>query len=1044
MSRVDPRTKKKQGDDAMGATATAATTASILLSGDDEPMDIDEALPLLPAAAPLASAAFDNNISLHQEQKIVNLITPIKTPSPYPQHNSGPTSTRYKNALNRITLQPRRDVEAWQALLTEAQSCYRTILESAAATLSSHDAHQREIQLDWIESCYGYLLQTFPYAAQYQVRVAQLLWTQTARPGDDDYDLHVLMDDEQSWARRSLTVEHKHVPSLVSPQRAAQCELKLLHLLRHSLGYNLDGEVAAENANESHAVEMDDGGAEDDKPSPLGGVCVWSVELWLVYIFAVSRQARRQCLASTDDVDAQRIAVREATTRAFDLAVQNAGFAHNNHVLWKQYLAFVRSWTLTVDQNSGMQHVLAQQQMVQLRSVYQRAVVLPMVGLDLFWNEYEAFERTQSEALAQALTQDFAPKYQHARNVYLERNRVYGGSGDLHLDRLATDPVIDNEDDYAAKMEDEYKLLRIWKIRTSYQRTNPERLSSSESAQRIRHAYKEMICVMTRHPECWYQWGMWELSGAESKSPERAIAVLQLAQGHIPDSTLLAYAEAQIVELSACDSMECIDVMERLLARCPSTLGFVICQQLVRRYKGAEEARAVFARARRVLALNVASNAKGNVEEAATFKDDAAQEGGDGVANQSHNEVSEKQKWAITNRLDSSIGKEGLAKSVQFLEVMGRGEATSMASYRGVVTWHLYAAHATMEHRMNGAREVAGRTYELGLRKHGNFLTKAPYVLRYAQLLLELGDTTNLRALLRRAVAACEDQGKEGSLAALWDITLYFESLLDPDESSGARLDEIERKRRTAVLGPDIEDVATGGLLSSSDVPLIGAQKTSISEQLIRLDGYDVSSKIVNGLSRALDFLEVSGFLGSDGFTLALSRRRAKQEKDVDVSAGASDALYQKRAQFQSLINAGGEFEVPMGDSGATSKLLSARERFQQQATGLGAGHSTAMMLVIQQSPEWLRSLLVMLPASKLRVPIVPKPPPHLIEMALATLRLNSLPSERPAETIPKKRSLHGASGDSSDDEDDNRKGGGYGTAFRKRRTRLTPNGFLE
>ena len=65
--------------------------------------------------------------------------------------------------------------------------------------------------------------------------------------------------------------------------------------------------------------------------------------------------------------------------------------------------------------------------------------------------------------------------------------------------------------------------------------------------------------------EVWYEWSTWELlntgsgggggdggssslSGGKRRSIQCAISVLELAQKHIPDSTLLAYAHAQIME----------------------------------------------------------------------------------------------------------------------------------------------------------------------------------------------------------------------------------------------------------------------------------------------------------------------------------------------------------------------------------------------------------------------------------------------------------------------------------------------------------------
>jgi hypothetical protein len=73
-----------------------------------------------------------------------------------------------------------------------------------------------------------------------------------------------------------------------------------------------------------------------------------------------------------------------------------------------------------------------------------------MMGLDLIWQQCEAFERSQSEALAQAMTPEFAPKYQHARTIFFKSNRVYS-SADLQLDRLATPPVEETDEENASE-----------------------------------------------------------------------------------------------------------------------------------------------------------------------------------------------------------------------------------------------------------------------------------------------------------------------------------------------------------------------------------------------------------------------------------------------------------------------------------------------------------------------------------------------------------------------------------------------------------------
>lgn len=942
---------------------------TILLGGEDT-MEEDEAIPLAPSN------------EIHQMASSDELISKIIA-SPYPHHITGPTSSRFRNALSRITTNP-YDVEAWQALMTEANACWRAI-QPAVHNIDS-DTHAR---LDWIESCYGNLLKHFPYATTYWETVVEMLLAQSARMGEEG----------------GPYIEYG--PSL----RARQSEAKLERIFRDIMGVEMDGTPT--------------------KGSILGGMCTSSVELWLLYVKKRIRDATRQPIA----IQEEKIKfVREKAILAYEVALEHTSFVHSNHVIWKQYLAYVKAWIPNPALNTD--HALAQKQMVHLRSIYKRLVTHPMLGLDQLWQEYELFERGQNEALAAALIAEYAPKYQHARNVYLDRNRVYT-TADLQMNRLATLPVDIDDEDYAVKMVEEHRLLSMWKRRCAYERTNPERLGQEELVRRIRQAYKDFVCTCTRHPEAWHMWSTWELLQPTSKDAakaECAIAVLQSAQFHIGDCTLLAHAESQVLELHSDQPAQCLTAMERFLEKCPNTLGFVLYQQMVRRYKGIEEARAVFAKARRVLQETSTKDEKQQTESIEEAKKDDEEEVG---ATTSVVAADNGKRRMVTNRLDPSVGIVPKVENGKDLQLNGESNVDEESTAKvapGPVTWQLYASHAAMEHRLNHAPAIAARVYELGLRKHTTFLTKAPYIMRYAQLLLELQDTDNLRALLTRAVAACDADGSKGdTAAALWDMTLRFESILSgADPRNMSALKNVERRRHAALFGADIEDVATGGLLSGADVIQIGGQKTSISEQLVRAEGYDTSSSIVSGMSRAISVLEVMGLWGNDVSVLG---RRKKQYQSTDAddfnAGGKSDASFQRRLNYQNLLEAGESTEAVLG-ADTTSKFSSARERLVGAG---GGGPSSAAALAIQQSPEWLRSLLNLLPASRLRTAILGKPPPHLVEMALSALRSSVLPAERPADegngAVPRKRQLE--DGDDSDDDEDMRGGGGYGSQFRAR-----------
>jgi hypothetical protein len=596
--------------------------------------------------------------------------------------------------------------------------------------------------------------------------------------------------------------------------------------------------------------------------------------------------------------------------------------------------------------------------------------------------------------------------------VYLERNRVYG-IADLRLDDLT--PVLETTD------IEELEILKNWRTCWAYERTNPERLEPRPFSMRIRKYFSMGLCVLTKFPEAWHSWSVWE--HVVNKNTDMAIKVLQLAQSHIPDSTFLAHAEAQLV-----NSPE--TVLQNFLRRSPNTLGFVLYERYVRAKHGIDAARTVFAQARRTLSLPPTSITKTAVE---TIQNESTETTTAEVNDSSVSNESKQKRWMVTNRLDPNVGinPEPLTngnKKAAVVENPGQSIATST----NPITWHLYASHALIEHRWNREPNVAARIYELGLRKHKSFLTTPAYIKLYACLLLELNDTMNLRALLSRAIAACQAEDKKDALASLWDMTLHIESLLGMGDE---KLLETERHRHEAVMGADIEDVATGGLAGGSDATLIGAQKSTISEQLIRVEGYDVSSRIVNGMSRTVDLLGIMGLLGSiDDF----SASNGGKFSDLDFSGGKSDALYQKRLRFQRMAESGLSIDGT-AEAGGTSKLVSARERLQQSNPIPAGSGGTAIMLAIQQSPDWLRPLLLLLPASKSRAHMVAKAAPHMVEMAFTVLRQNELPAERPADSATsglKRRSLNN---DSSSDEEDGNKGTGYGNAFRNRqRERMT------
>lgn len=285
----------------------------------------------------------------------------------------------------------------------------------------------------------------------------------------------------------------------------------------------------------------------------------------------------------------------------------------------------------------------------------------------------------------------------------------------------------------------------------------------------------------------------------------------------------------------------------------------------------------------------------------------------------------------------------------------------------------------------------------------------------------------------------------------LWDMMLKFESILSSRGSNGnisADISSIESRRRRALYGPGHEDVAMGGENApdeEEDRNLgSGAQKNSLNEQLIRVEGYDVASRIANGMARMVDVLTITGAIGngdSDTSSLdfasaaAASLAAGGTASDVwgdECAGGPSDISYVKRLRFlRESRNRAATAMLGGLSGGTTGKLLSSRDRVAAMGQGANA-------VAVQNAPEWLRPLILLLPPVPKFGRGITKPPPHLIEMTLSTLRANELPT-RPsngAANGSKKRQRD--DGDSSDEENNGASGGGYSSQFRSRqRSRL-------
>jgi len=616
--------------------------------------------------------------------------------------------------------------------------------------------------------------------------------------------------------------------------------------------------------------------------------------------------------------------LRESTVKTYETAVHHAGFVVNCHRLWREYLRYVENWS-----SSDEDHVLNQTQNMNLRGIYQRMISTPMENLDEFWREYEKFEKNLSEALSAALLGEHLPKFQHAKHVYEEKK-----SKNYLIDFIRLSVRLPIEPDGTEE-------ISRWRRRCYYERTNPERLQQSQILlQRVRQCYKEMTCGLMRHPEIWYEWSSWELSHGDHK---KSIAVLKLGTKILPDSAFLMFSLVELYEsfqnINYNDKLMkgsdvAINILETFMKRNPTSLGFVMLQKLMRQYKGIEAARKVFTQARYLLGSSKVDNSKSTIIQ--------------------------------------SLHKEE-EKEVE-------------VEKKNPMTWHVYATHASIEHHLNYLPQVAARVYELGLKKHPEFLGIPKYVLPYAHLLLFLRKKQDAKSLLLRSIAVTHTNNPK----SLWDLLFFLEL---SSRNTIAPLKEVELKRYKALYGNLYAEGVDGTQENLEGVP------KHLLDQLL----FSEDSSFWIGLGKFIDRLEVIGLLDDD--------------TTIQLASGSSDELFferYKKHRRQFLIN------NLSTDAPPKNKV---RERFTTMAG--------TVQPFVQKFPEWLNPLIQLLPTNKTNKK---QPPPHLIEITLNLLKANTLPPLKKTN----KRKKNSLNDDSSSDEETQISG--YGNQFKKRqKARLAP-----
>ncbi|RLM92057.1 cleavage stimulation factor subunit 77 [Panicum miliaceum] len=239
------------------------------------------------------------------------------------------------------------------------------------------------------------------------------------------------------------------------------------------------------------------------------------ISLWRCYINFIRRINDKRGSEGLDE-----------TKKAFDFMLNYVGNDAASGPVWMEYITFLKSMPAVTPQEES-------HRMTTVRTVYQKAILVPTNHVEQLWKDYENFENSVSRTLAKGLLSEYQPKFNSAKAVYRERKKYID---DIDWNVLAIPPT-------GSYKEEQQSMA--WKRLLAFEKGNPQRIDVTTANRRVTFTYEQCLMYLYHHPDIWYDYAMWH---AKNGSMDSAAKIFQRALKAIPDSEVLKYAFAEMEE----------------------------------------------------------------------------------------------------------------------------------------------------------------------------------------------------------------------------------------------------------------------------------------------------------------------------------------------------------------------------------------------------------------------------------------------------------------------------------------------------------------
>ncbi|KAK7434746.1 mRNA 3'-end-processing protein rna14 [Stygiomarasmius scandens] len=404
---------------------------------------------------------------------------------------------------------------------------------------------------------------------------------------------------------------------------------------------------------------------------------------------------------------------RGTLQKAYEFALGLVGQDRDSGDIWADYILFL----------DAMPTDTTWEKMCAIRSVYARAVRIPLNNLERLWRDYEVFETRIDPATAMDFVSDLYPAYNQAITVLHELNKQ---TSHLYLPALAgqsTSPVRSLPIPPKFIMN-ERQLAGRWRAYLKWEESNPLMIPEKDKKNlqsRINLAYQKAIAVMRFYPEIWFMAYTWTDSVGEV---EEALSVLKSGIEANPASFLLNFAY-----------IDCLEKKEDFEAVHEAFNKFL---DILQRNLDDFQAKDGNAGA-------MGATLKPDVVEAGDLDKELKTSLSDSLLDATDSKDLEERKkeyglvWIMYMRFGRRA--EGVKSS---RSIFGKARK---ARY---VPWQIFEAAALMEYHCTGDKDVATKIFALGMNTYGK---EEDFVVRYLSFLISQNDENNARALFESAVA---------------------------------------------------------------------------------------------------------------------------------------------------------------------------------------------------------------------------------------------------------------------------------------------------